>query len=408
MLRELTFASGDSMSLLVAMDSRPTVQNLRIALNPENVVAEAYEATAALTASLVEHAEPLTTMDLDYPVDRGILRNVSKISSLRHLTVHIRTGGAVEIAPLVNLASLRSLNLKVDNFEGDSEQGLLRRGVLSRMMAARTHPHLQDLTIAAPTGTQIAVARILGPVTLKSLQLTVCYSGSAQHSSQALSLALTSYIGRNPNLKSLAVGSICSFKHPQSTNRTADAIFDWSREFCSRLSELRELERLDLTGILLPTPDFVRRVFGTLPSFPQLRKFRLTPHPASSYVEPWVLPKIEDLTQIPIHNPLLASLAMPVDSRSFIPPAAPVRTSESVQLLSLAFHPLLRNQMSHDSALSVSLFLDQLFPCIRSLTSNFPPASPHKAAWKPVKQMVDAYQLVRARAMQNAGLFSSP
>ena len=138
-----------------------------------------------------------------------------------------------------------------------------------------------------------------------------------------------------------------------------------------------------------------------------MQRFNLTSHSASTYVQPWILPTFEDLQQVPAGNPLLSSLTMPIDSRSSVPNASTMG-SQAMKSLTLHLYPSLRGQMGHDGSLRLSLFLDQLFPSVTSLTSNFEPASPQKSVWKPIKELLDAYQSVRSRALQNAAMFSSP
>ncbi|KAJ3515288.1 hypothetical protein NMY22_g14486 [Coprinellus aureogranulatus] len=406
-LRELTLGSGDSMPLLIALSSYRTIQRLRIKL-PMNEDPTSLESVAALTASLAENAKQLRSISLIHPVDVGIIRNVSKISSLRHIYIHVRTGGAAQIIPLLRLDDLESLDLKIDPCEADHPgSDLLGDGALSEMLRCPPHPSLRHLTIAADTNSQIAVVAILGSTVLKSLRMTICYTGSPHESSQAVPLVLAAYLARSPHLTSLVVASVCSFKHPTVRRGVVASAQDWTPQFFAHLSSKKSLDRLDFTGLLLPTPDFAVKLFRLLPEFPKLRRFRFTQHSASSYIGPWIFPAFEDLKQIPLRNPRLASLTMPIDSRSPIP-EAPAVGSLAMKSLTLHLYPNLRNQLAHDSSLAVSLFLDQLFPCIQSLNSNFEPASPQKSVWKPIKQMVDAYQLVRARAVQNVGIFSSP
>jgi len=182
-----------------------------------------------------------------------------------------------------------------------------------------------------------------------------------------------------PNLQSIVIIHILSDRHEPNEDHN---ILDQSelaripQGLFSSLANLRSINKIVLENVFFADPTFVLQFVNHLPFLPTLKKLRLLPVPASRLPRHAItFPTLGHLQLISSQLPNLEQLDIKLDCSSF-----PLFLGPNTQLTP-ASHPLtqlfivpsspLLETCTHAQFVSLSFYLDNLFPFVDDMVSRF-------------------------------------
>ncbi|KAJ3550966.1 hypothetical protein NMY22_g109 [Coprinellus aureogranulatus] len=352
-------------------------------------------------------AKHVAFMTVVHPVDVGIVRNLSTMTSLRDLTLCIRTGGTAQLLPLVQLP-LVSLYLDISPSDIDVMTPSAATN-FRRSCAQNSIPTVRSLTILADRSSHLLAVSIFRATNLTNLTVVARYHSDSVDTSAIVPFILTAHLGRNPELATLAVSGVMYEPRilQQETqflpDSTPASVTEVVTKFMADLSLSKSLKRFEMTGVFLPTSDFVIQMVRMIPSFPSLQSFRLTPRHATTHPMTWSAPAFEDLQEISRNNHFLTALSIPIDSGGTVPFASPTFTQHQLQHLTLDFHPPVYGSLSPETLAGTASYLHSLFPNLISLNSEGALSSPQFLTWKYVEASILSLKSVRERTLAEIG-----
>ena len=401
LLQELSLTSGDQVGLFVALSTCTILKALRI--NIGDTRDPATEAgVVEQSVNLRRSSTALTSLSLIHPVNQQIIANISKINSILHLALVVPTNLSTQLR--VN-AKLQTLYLQITSVHGQSPINEYPTPQdLDRLSISNTNSSLRRLEILGELHTQYDVCSTLCPRQLAGLYLTFfCWGDYRQR--RSFPFVATVHIRRNPAL--LALSILSSLQNPwTSTYHDEPATFNWDKPFLSALSTLHRLSQLIVVNISFNSTCITEDLLEAVKGLPRLTKLRFLPVEDRPY---FVYPTLTKLQAIAERHSHLQELSIFMDfdllpnpnDRNLLP-------SHGLRSIALHFRSSRQSPYTLDHALSMSRYLDRLFPRLQSttrgLTSGLAVAAAFQNSqqyWSNVERMVLSHQAVRADTIRD-------
>ena len=393
-LRQMYVGSASSLAFVIALSPCSTLRHIQINFDSGAESADANSA-AALTASLSQHASQLTSISIVHPVNAIIIRNLSNMTCLCHLSLQLHSGGAGKLSPLTHL-SLESLTVRIAPSVGDMWDGAMAVANFNAKPPpnARSPSTLRSLTVSADGNGQMIAATIFCPGHLTTLDLDVLYHDDSKQTSLEIPRVLFLYLRWNKGLRSLKVqGTLLDVS---DIPHSASSLSDFTPQFLSQLSSSKLLEVINITGVYLTSPGLIVDMLQMLPNFEHLRLFRFAPRAPTSRSEAWIVPTLDHLYQISKTNAPLITLSIPVHQPSRILVPRPFG-SHGLQNLAIQFYPGVQRVPPTDDIVALSLYLHRLFPFLTSVTCEPNSSLAQQEISRSVQSMLFAYHRILAK-----------
>ncbi|KAF6754081.1 hypothetical protein DFP72DRAFT_900327, partial [Ephemerocybe angulata] len=415
-LKRLVISTDDELSTYIALstchraetilvDIIDKKEDFRLEENNGHLVES--EAVVALTSALAQDPGRLRRLEVRYPVDPQIINNISRITTVKALRMHIWTGGAAQIAPIAQM-QLENLCITIDRDSVDAVPSL-DTGALEKLVKSKQNlmPHLSELLVKSNgVGQALALATIT-PNSLKVLKLELFYDSDVNKRLLGAFVA-AGHMGRNPGMIIFHLNG-----HPVPEDQDElpslpdpeDAFIDWTPCFMKHLATLRNVIYVEVTKVPFASTDVLQHLLKLLPDLKKLVKLRFLPEPVSALPEhQFAYLTLADLKRVAKHNPQLVDLTTYIDVRqlNILPDISKYRYPHKMKALKLVPHRESLPVWTTEQSLVVSQFLDRLFPALQSMSQGWTKSYDDcRRFWIPVEQMMRSHQLIRAQTIRD-------
>ncbi|RXW16362.1 hypothetical protein EST38_g9497 [Candolleomyces aberdarensis] len=411
-VKRLYLTSNDDFSLFIAFQALPEINFLSIDFDKESIEDDA-ESCVALTRALRTNAPELTALRILNPVTSHLIDRLSKLSPLTF--VHLRINDDIQMADeCERLNSLRSLEKLVIEQTFDERDVEIANAFpvscdIARPISRKSKlAHLKDIVVKANGTTQFEVAAGISPHHLTDLELDVL--PDILRTQMVLApLFITIHAKRNPQMTSLKVRCpplVAGIDPSELGDLRGNTLYTSTTPFIAALASLAALTTLSITEIPFFAVDVIIKMFRVLQKLPLLETFRFLPSAVTILdSDVLALPPLALLEENSRQNPRLVELAIPMDPSAV--PDVPRDYLSTHNLRSLWLNIPTQGVVAlsqGDQAVELALYLDGLFPQLKSL-SDYPEATQgDRNAWRPIERIVSSYQKLRARIIEGARL----
>ncbi|KAJ2935646.1 hypothetical protein H1R20_g1445, partial [Candolleomyces eurysporus] len=411
-VQRLYLTSNDDFSLFITFQALSEISFLSIDFDKESTEEDA-ESCVALMRALRINASKLTALRILNPVTSHLIDRLSKLSSLTfvHPCINDDIQMADECERLNSLDSLEKLVIEQIFNESDVEiaNAFPASSDIARPISRKSRlAHLKDIVVKANGTTQFEVAAGILPRHLMDLELEILPDILCTQMVLA-PLFITIYAERNRQMTSLKVRCpplVAGIDPSELEDLRENTLYTTTTPFIAALTSLAALTTLSITGIPFFAVDVIIQMFRVLQKLPLLETFRFLPSAVTILdSDVLALPPLALLEEISRQSPRLVELAIPMDPSAVPDVPRDYLSKHNLRSLWLSLPTQGVVALSQgDQAVELALYLDGLFPQLKSLSDYFDATQGDRNAWRPIERIVFSYQKLRARMIEAARL----